>query len=68
MVQPWEAFVIGAIGAFVSILTVMVMDKIKVDDPVGAFAVHGAAGIWVRIYMTQGRIGAVMACREMQIR
>ncbi|XP_055598397.1 putative ammonium transporter 2 [Uranotaenia lowii] len=44
--HAWEAIIIGAIGAALCLLTLPLFDKIGVDDPVGASAVHGVAGIW----------------------
>ena len=38
--------IIGIIGGFVYIGASALMPKIKVDDPVEAFPVHGACGIW----------------------
>ena len=41
------AFVIGAIaGVLVCVAVYFIEDKLKVDDPVGAVAVHGCNGIW----------------------
>jgi Amt family ammonium transporter len=37
---------IGAIGGVIVVLTVPMLDKIKIDDVVGAIPVHGFAGIW----------------------
>ncbi len=45
-VSPVEAIFIGAIGGIIMIEGVRFLDKIKVDDPVGAFPVHGMCGIW----------------------
>jgi Amt family ammonium transporter len=45
-VEPWAAIVIGAIGAAVMYAGVVALDKVKIDDPVGAFPVHGCAGAW----------------------
>ena len=45
--RPWEAVVIGLIGGLVSILGVPLLDKMKIDDPVGAISVHAFTGIWV---------------------
>lgn len=41
------AIIAGAIGGFILVEAVRFIDhKLKVDDPVGAVAVHGVAGIW----------------------
>jgi Amt family ammonium transporter len=45
-VSPTGAIAIGAIAAVVMVLAVDFTEWIRVDDPCGAFAVHGAAGIW----------------------
>jgi Amt family ammonium transporter len=37
---------IGAIGGVIVVLTVPMLDKMKIDDVVGAIPVHGFAGIW----------------------
>jgi Amt family ammonium transporter len=45
-VDPWAAVLIGAIGSGVMYAAVLILDAVRVDDPVGAFPVHGAAGLW----------------------
>jgi Amt family ammonium transporter len=40
------ALVIGAIGGVIVVFTVPMLDKMKIDDVVGAIPVHGLAGIW----------------------
>ncbi len=46
-VAPWAALVIGTIGGFLVVGAVLFVERVmKVDDPVGAIAVHGANGIW----------------------
>ena len=40
------AVVIGAVGGLVVVLSIIALDKVKIDDPVGAISVHGVAGIW----------------------
>jgi len=45
-VKSWEAIIIGFIGAFVYQGCSMLLKKLKVDDVVDAFPVHGACGIW----------------------
>ncbi len=37
---------IGGVGGVVVVLSVLFLDKLKLDDPVGAISVHGSAGIW----------------------
>lgn len=41
-----EAIIVGGVGGVVVVLGVSLLDKLKLDDPVGAIAVHLFAGIW----------------------
>merc|ERR1719181_691378 len=45
-VESGSALACGLIGGIVLILTDIVLKKLKIDDPVNAFAVHGACGAW----------------------
>ena len=45
-VDPWAAIVIGLFAGLIVPPLVVAVDKIKIDDPVGALPVHGMAGIW----------------------
>ncbi len=45
-IEPWAAIVIGFIGGILVVLVAIFLDKIRIDDPVGAFPVHGVNGIW----------------------
>ena len=45
-VDPWAAFVIGAIGGVLVVFSVFFFDRMKIDDPVGAISVHGVVGAW----------------------
>jgi Amt family ammonium transporter len=40
------AWVIGFIGGVLVVFSVSFIDSLKIDDPVGAFSVHGTCGIW----------------------
>ena len=40
------ATLIGAVGGVIVVFSVTTMDKLKIDDPVGAISVHGVVGIW----------------------
>ena len=44
--SPNESVVIGIIGGILVVLVVSLLDKLKLDDPVGAIAVHLGCGIW----------------------
>ncbi|TWE07589.1 ammonium transporter [Pseudomonas sp. AG1028] len=41
-----QATLIGGVGGVLVVFAIVGFDKIKIDDPVGAISVHGAAGIW----------------------
>ncbi len=40
------ATLIGAVGGVIVVFAVPMLDKLKIDDVVGAISVHGIAGIW----------------------
>jgi Amt family ammonium transporter len=40
------ATVIGALGGALVVFSILTLDRMKIDDPVGAISVHGVAGIW----------------------
>ena len=40
------AIVVGFIAGLIVVVAIMAIDKAKIDDPVGAIAVHGVCGIW----------------------
>jgi Amt family ammonium transporter len=44
--SPTEAILIGAIAGTIIVFAVSLIDKLKLDDPVGAIAVHLVCGIW----------------------
>jgi Amt family ammonium transporter len=43
---PLLATVIGAVGGVIVVFSIITLDKMKVDDPVGAISVHGVVGMW----------------------
>jgi len=45
-VEPYESVIIGFLGGLIYQGVSMLLRKIKVDDVVDAFAVHGANGLW----------------------
>ena len=41
-----EASLIGAAGGILVVFSIITLDKLKIDDPVGAISVHGVVGLW----------------------
>jgi Amt family ammonium transporter len=56
MPSPLTATLIGAVGGVIVVFSVLALDRIRIDDPVGAISVHGVAGIWglVAVPITNG--------------
>lgn len=46
LMSPNEAIVIGFLAGLIIVLGVSLIDKLKLDDPVGAVTVHLICGIW----------------------
>jgi Amt family ammonium transporter len=44
--SPLLSTVIGLIGGVIVVFSILGLDKLKIDDPVGAISVHGVVGIW----------------------
>lgn len=44
--SPLLSTVIGAIGGVLVVFSILAMDRLKIDDPVGAISVHGVVGMW----------------------
>jgi Amt family ammonium transporter len=43
---PLIATVVGAVGGILVVFSILGLDKMKIDDPVGAISVHGVVGMW----------------------
>ncbi|WP_366922661.1 ammonium transporter [Metallumcola ferriviriculae] len=72
-VSPGGALIIGLIAGVITLLAVEIIDKVfKIDDPVGAVAVHGMSGVWgtlaVGLFATDGGLfyGGGLAMFEVQ--
>jgi len=44
--SPLAALLIGAVGGVLVVGSIVTLDKLRIDDPVGAISVHGVVGIW----------------------
>ncbi len=45
-VSPWAALVIGLVAGMIVVAGVLAVERAGIDDPVGAIAAHGMAGVW----------------------
>ncbi len=43
---PVVAMLIGVVGGLLVVASIIALDKLKIDDPVGAISVHGVVGVW----------------------
>ncbi|MFT5523606.1 MAG: Amt family ammonium transporter [Pirellulaceae bacterium] len=41
-----SAIIIGSVAGVLVVMGIIALDKLKIDDPVGAFPVHGLCGVW----------------------
>ena len=44
--SPAMAVAVGLLGGQIVVLSVIMFDRLKIDDPVGAISVHGVCGAW----------------------
>lgn len=61
VVSTLGAVAIGAIAGVIVVFSILMFDKLKIDDPVGAISVHGVCGIWgtlaVAIFSAEATFG-----------
>ena len=57
---PGLALIIGLIGGIIVVFSIISLDKMKIDDPVGAISAHGTCGIWglLAVSLTGGSLSA----------
>jgi ammonium transporter len=46
IMNPWKAAIVGGVGALVMQLVTLLLERVRIDDAVGAVPVHLGAGIW----------------------
>ncbi|MGB5832341.1 MAG: ammonium transporter [Thiohalocapsa sp.] len=44
--SPLAATLIGGVGGVIVVFAILSIDKLRIDDPVGAISVHGVVGMW----------------------
>src|ERR671935_50555 len=45
-VAPWAAVLIGVGSGLIAVFGVIAVERVGIDDPIGAVAVHGMSGVW----------------------
>jgi len=45
-VAPWAAIVIGIVSGMIAVFGVIFVERLGIDDPIGAVSVHGMSGVW----------------------
>ncbi len=45
-VAPWAAIVIGFVAGIIVVVGALGVERARIDDPIGAIAAHGMAGVW----------------------
>jgi len=57
---PGLALIIGLIGGLIVVFSIVTLDKLNIDDPVGAISAHGTCGIWglLAVTLTGSSLGA----------
>ena len=46
IILPQHAMIAGAVGGVIVVLAVLLLERLRIDDPIGAIPVHAGAGLW----------------------
>lgn len=63
--SPGLATIVGAIGGVLVVFSIVTLDKLKIDDPVGAISVHGVVGMWGLIAVVLSNADATLGAQLM---
>jgi len=61
--SPLLATIVGAVGGVIVVFSIIGLDKLKLDDPVGAISVHGVVGMWGLIAVTFSNTDATIVAQ-----
>jgi len=63
-VSPTSSVIIGLIAGIIVVFSVLLLDRMHIDDPVGAVSVHGVCGAWgtlaAGLFNMEGMTGAII--------
>ncbi len=45
-ISPIASILVGAVAGVLVVFSIVILDKARIDDPVGAISVHGTCGLW----------------------
>ncbi len=62
---PLLATTIGVVGGILVVFSIVTLDKLKIDDPVGAISVHGVVGMWGLLAVVLSNEEATIAAQLM---
>ncbi|WP_417596228.1 ammonium transporter [Oceanospirillum sp.] len=58
---------IGAVGGVLVVFSIIMLDKLRIDDPVGAISVHGVVGIWGLLAVPLSNVDATFSAQLLGI-
>ena len=61
--SPGLASLVGAVGGILVVFAITMLDKLRIDDPVGAISVHGVVGIWGLLAVTVTNSDATLSAQ-----
>ena len=71
LVTAGGAFCIGLVAGILVVLSVLIFDRLRIDDPVGAISVHLTCGIWgtlaVGLFAAQATLAGTAAAKSEKI-
>ncbi|WP_414630390.1 ammonium transporter [Endozoicomonas arenosclerae] len=62
-----SATLIGGVGGALVVFAILALDKVRIDDPVGAISVHGVVGIWGLLAVPLTNDGATFSAQLLGI-
>ncbi|AHF02493.1 ammonium transporter [Marichromatium purpuratum 984] len=61
--SPLFATLIGGVGGVLVVFSIVTLDRLRIDDPVGAISVHGVVGMWGLMAVPITNAGASFAAQ-----
>jgi len=60
---PGLATIVGGVGGIIVVFSIVGLDRLRIDDPVGAISVHGTVGIWGLLAVTLSNTDATLSAQ-----